>query len=269
VRYTPALETQLDDGGPCPAKDCVACCGATLAKAASCGRWDITGPQIRRKAGVSCYSGTGGLTYEKMAYGVRELTNGEVMIRVYYRRTREQARDALLAGASGAFSIRYRTLLGTRYASSSTYTEGHGVVLNDYRQIVNDPDLVQLGDPLADGRRASIPDGWQWAPASLIWRAAEARSAQFGSSGITMALAPDTENVIRRARVDATLRKTPHKDAIDIERLEKDHFYRCLGTANGGAWTRDTDGGTSRGWWKVKLNSGLIGWARGEALVPV
>lgn len=269
MRYTPALETQLDDGGSCPTKDCVACCGATLAKAASVGRWDLSGPAIRRKAGVSCYIGTGGLSYEKMAYAVRELTGGEVRITVYYRRTREQARDALLAGGSAAFSIKYKVLLGTKYASSATYTGGHGVVGNDYYQIDNDPDLVQFGDPLADGRRSSIPDGWQRIPANLLWRACEARSAEFGSSGITMAVANDTERVVRKARLSAELRADPTRKSADVGNIVQGTNYYCLGSTNGEAWKRDTDGGYSQGWWHVQMPSGQKGYVRGEALVPV
>lgn len=267
TRYHGTLEEQLTDGCSCPKKDCVACCGVMLAKIASAGRWDLSPCAVRRKAGVSCWTGTGGLTYEKMAYGVRELTLGEVRITVYYRRTREQVRD-LLAEAPLAESIKYSVLLGTRYACDDDFRDGHGVVLADYRQVNDDPDLVDLGDPLADGR-GSYRQGWIWAPANLLFRAGEARSAQFGSAGITVAVTNPVENVIRRARVNARLRSAPRTDAPAVGRLEEDHFYLCLGTASGGEWINDLTGRPARGWWKVRLNSGVVGWARGEVMVRV
>lgn len=266
----PPIETQLDDGGACPDKDCVACVGATLARRASVGRWWLSGPRIRKVAGVSCWTGTGGLSYEKMAYAVRELTNGEIRITVYYRRTRTQVRDAVASGAPVAESIRYAVLQGTGYECDADYTEGHGVVLNEYRAATT-KHVAQftLGDPLADGRRDWIRDGWVWAPASLMYRAGEARSAQFGSYGITIAVANDTEKVVRRARIDAGLRARPRRDSDRIDKLEKGHNYYVIATTNGGPWIRDTDGGTSRMWCKVQMPSGRIGYVPGEVLVPI
>lgn len=269
VTYRPPISTQLNDGGACPSKDCVACVGVMLADRASVGRWRLTATKIRRESGVSCWIGSGGLSYEKMAYAVRELTNGEVVIKVYYRRTRVQVRDAVQAGSPVAVSIKYSVLLGTGYECDSDFRDGHGIALNEYRDSTKYGRQFTLGDPLADGRRKGIRKGWIWAPASLMYRAGEARSAQFGSTGITIAVANDTEKVVRKARLRTGLRSKPRKDAARIDTIEQNHNYYVISTVNGGAWTRDTDGGTSRGWHRVQMPSGRIGYVPGEVLVPV
>jgi hypothetical protein len=268
MTYEPWVATQLDDGGHCPSRDCVACCGATLARIASVGRWAPTAPEIREASGTSCWTGTGGLEYGRMATAVELVTKGEVVIDVFFHQSHAQLRDYIVGGSGVVESITYSELHGTRYASDEDYMGGHGVVLNGLK--VSTIAYYRMGDPLADGRRPGIPDGWQWVPSSIIYDAGDRRSVQAGGYGLTLAVANDTKNVNRTARLATTVRAQPNFTSKVVGSTVEGHNYYALGTTNGASWQRDTNGnrGRATGWWHIELPSGARGYVPGKVLVP-
>lgn len=83
-------------------------------------------------------------------------------------------------------TIQYSEVLGTRYASSSTFRGRHRVYVNHRRRNKRTGKFQFLVyDPLADGRRAWVPKGPQWWPAGLLRRATEA-------AGIEVSYTPKT-----------------------------------------------------------------------------
>ena len=67
--------------------------------------------------------------------------------------------------------IRYSVIAPTKYDASPGFTGNHAVYVNE-RRASDGAFLVY--DPMADHRRAGIPQGPQWWPASLLQRAAYA-----------------------------------------------------------------------------------------------
>lgn len=269
--YEPALEEQLRDGCPCPSKDCAACAGVMLADRASVGRWRLDPCAIRRKAGVSCTSGTGGIPYSVLAAAIQELTDNEVRVTVYGHRTRAQCRSLIDSGRPGILSEQYSVIRPTRWSCSRTFGGGHAMSVNDIE--FEGQNTMRVGDPLADGRLIPASGGehfrrgWAWIPADLMFDGAEARGGGHqGDAVITICVANDTEAVDRKARISPKVRAEPKVESRSLGRLKIGKFYHVISTRNGGPWVRDTDGGTSHGWHRIRFGT-QIGYVKGEALV--
>ena len=80
-------------------------------------------------------------------------------------------RSLIISGRGAIVQIRYSVIAPTRYDASPGFTGNHAVFVNE-RRASDGAYLVY--DPLADHRRASIPQGPQWWPGSLLQRAAYA-----------------------------------------------------------------------------------------------
>jgi hypothetical protein len=77
----------------------------------------------------------------------------------------------IISGRGAIVQISYSVIHGTKYDACPTFRGNHGIYVNE-RRASDGAFLVY--DPLADGRRAGIPKGPQWWPASLLKAAAYA-----------------------------------------------------------------------------------------------
>lgn len=77
----------------------------------------------------------------------------------------------VISGRGACLQIRYSVIAPTKYDASPGFTENHLVFVNERR---SSDGAFLVYDPLADGRRAGIPKGPQWWPASLLRAAAYA-----------------------------------------------------------------------------------------------
>jgi len=80
-------------------------------------------------------------------------------------------RSLIISGRGAVVQISYSVIAPTKYDASPGFYGNHGIYVNE-RRASDGAYLVY--DPMADGRRAGIPKGPQWWPASLLQRAAEA-----------------------------------------------------------------------------------------------
>ena len=71
----------------------------------------------------------------------------------------------IISGRGAILSIRYSVVSPTKFDASPGFTGNHGVFINERRP---SDGAFLVYDPLADHRRAGIPQGPQWWPASLV-----------------------------------------------------------------------------------------------------
>jgi len=93
------------------------------------------------------------------------------------------------SGRGAVVPILYRVIAPTRYDASPGFTGNHAIFVNE-RRASDGAFLVY--DPLADGRRAGIPQGPQWWPSSLLKAAAYAYPGT-NTSCVHASLTRDTE----------------------------------------------------------------------------
>jgi len=77
----------------------------------------------------------------------------------------------IISGRGAILQIRYSVIAPTKFDGSPGFTGNHAVFVNERR---SSDGAFLVYDPLADGRRAGIPKGPQWWPASLLKAAAYA-----------------------------------------------------------------------------------------------
>jgi hypothetical protein len=80
-------------------------------------------------------------------------------------------RSLIISGRGAVVQIKYSVIAPTKYDASPGFVGNHGIYVNE-RRASDGAYLVY--DPMADHRRASIPQGPQWWPATLLQAAAYA-----------------------------------------------------------------------------------------------
>lgn len=238
----------------CRNKNCAVCCLAMETDRASGGRFKLTPTQIRNKAGVSCYSGTGGVGYLAGATAVKSLTGGAVILTVT-NGTPTELRDDIVAGHAAVVSLDYSTLLGRSCACDDDFGGGHAVYVNGARY-ANGTWQYQYHDPLCDGRR-DYPRGYQWVAASIIHKAALDRS---GGNGINYVVCRDTEDVWRVARSNYDVHSKPSLTSTKLGELRKGRSTHVRRTVNGSEWAE------ARTIWHEITWGSRIGYVIGKAL---
>lgn len=263
--YLGTLQTQLHDGGYCPAKDCVPCSGATVTDLATAGKFRFSGPEIRHAAGISC---TSGLTQQQMANGVKNLTGGEVAWTVHYDLNRQQVIDYVRAFGALEISLLYRRILYYSFRNSGQFTGGHGTVIIAVRTTDNPWNLEFLwGDPLADGR--DLYDGthahtsYQWVRADVILAAAEDR----GGGVINVAIPPDSRYATKRTVTSTPLRLAPNATSSVVSTASIGATLRVRRPVKGSVW--DVANKTGTGWWEVDQVNGKAVSLRYAAAIRV
>ena len=84
----------------------------------------------------------------------------------------------IVAGRGCIVAINYAVVQGTKYAASSFRGRHWLVVIERRKNATTGLYQYLVFDPLADHRRAGIPQGPQWWPAALLRRAFEATSTE-------------------------------------------------------------------------------------------
>lgn len=238
--YLPPKYSQ-GDGSTWQWSNCVLAVTTDLIDRATVGALRIPASRLRTVTGDT----SGGVTHSQAASAAYKATNGRV--RLYSRViTRAQMRDLGEAGIAFGVFMHTRITKDTRFRTNA-YIGLHELYVQDYDEsddsfLVEDPGTTQTG--------------YQWMPASLLFRAAE----YAGNGSIYVLTCQDTEDVNRVAIQKARIRATPDPDGVDKGPVVVGRTYWVSKTANGEMWQRD-DGGQSNGWHRVNG-----GWIKGEAL---
>ena len=110
----------------------------------------------------------GGSDLEENHNAVLHLYGVDLLVR--YNIPMATFRSLIISGRGAVVPIWYGVIAPTKYDASPGFTGGHGIYVNE-RRASDGAYLVY--DPLANHRRAGIPQGPQWWPASLLQKAAE------------------------------------------------------------------------------------------------
>ncbi len=226
---------------------------------ATVGRIQLTPLQIRRRAGISCPTGIG---YLALTTAIAGLTDGQVRGTVR-NGSPAMVRDYVMAGVPTIMSIAYGPLLGHACACEDDFRGGHGVYLNAYR-VSGGSAQLQVGDPLADGRR-DYRYGFGWCSASLFFEAALER----GGGAINFVTFRDTEGREYTGDLDGSaIRATPTESGTKIGEINRGQFYYGRRTVNGTRW-RDRTGRTGTGWVEILFgaNRSKKGYVKGSAVL--
>jgi len=125
--------------------------------------WPPTPAEIRNRIGGGC----DGTNLHENAAAVAHLYGVSMLVR--YGVPWNTFRSLIISGRGAVVQIRYSIIAPTRYDASPGFTGNHAVYVNERR---SSDGAYYVYDPLADHRRASIPQGPQWWPATLLQRAA-------------------------------------------------------------------------------------------------
>lgn len=130
--------------------------------------WKPTPVEIRNRI-IAVYGDRNGTSLDQNDNAVQHLYTVDMAIR--YQIPWASFRSLIISGRGAVVPIWYAVIAPTRFDASPGFTRGHGVYVNE-RRASDGAYLVY--DPLADHRRAGIPQGPQWWPGDLLRRAAEA-----------------------------------------------------------------------------------------------
>jgi len=129
--------------------------------------WLPTPSEIRNRI-IAVSKDTGGTSLNQNDSAVQYLYGVDMAIR--YNVPWSTFQSLIISGRGAVVSIQYVIIAPTKFDASPGFTGGHAIYVNE-RRASDGAYLVY--DPLADGRRAGIPKGPQWWPASLLRKAAE------------------------------------------------------------------------------------------------
>lgn len=129
------------------------------------GPWPPLPPAIRNKINLFCP----GTSLEQNRAACLALYNTNMLIR--YALPWSSFISLLLAGHGAVVSISYAVIAPTVFDGSPGFTGRHSIYVNEVR---TSDGAFLVYDPLADHRRAGIPQGPQWWPGHLLKAAAGA-----------------------------------------------------------------------------------------------
>lgn len=144
-------------------------------------RWKPLPWYIRNRISGGC----GGTSLNENANVLKSLYGIDMVVR--YNVPWDTFRSMIISGRGAVVNIRYSVIAPTRFDASPGFTGGHAVYVNERR--ASDGAFL-VSDPLADGRRAGIPEGPQWWSAALLKAAC---GAWTGSGLVDCSLTRDTE----------------------------------------------------------------------------
>ena len=257
------------DGSTYQWSNCLFACETMGMHRGTVGLWRVAASRLRTISGDT----SGGVTLDQAAEAAEKATRGQYQSDVRYDITRAMLKAFVVAGRGVKVVILCSYTVRTRRRTNS-FTGRHGVYINDYRWSKGGAYCrCELRESGAASHKYAhgefyIKDpgvtstGFRWWSAQLVYRAAE-MGAPAGAAAIDVSLTRDTEGVTRRARIRVPLKLAPNKAAQTVAYTVPDWDYFIARTANGTAWVRDTDGGESNNWCKVKRGSGYV-WGRGE-----
>lgn len=258
------------DGSPFQWSNCLFACETMGMHRASVGLWRVAADKLRKISGDT----SGGVTLEQAAAATKTATNGQVTSEIRYDVTRSMLKTFVVSGRAAKLVI---LCSYTRYTlrRTGTFTGRHGIYINAYRESKGGTDCrCELRESGAASHRYAhgeyyIKDpgvtatGFRWWSAQLVYRAAEMGAAA-GAAVMDVSLTRDTEGVTRRTRIRVPLKTSPSKSATTIAHTVPGRDELIVSTGNGTMWERDTDGGQSDNWARVKRGTRYL-WGRGEA----
>lgn len=173
--YRPTFRKQLD-GSACQGANCGPAASAMASQRAREGAdpataygWPPTPPEVRRRIQAVYNTGCKGTTFSQNENACATLYKVDLQPR--YDVPWSTFRSLVIAGRGAVLAIQYSVIAPTRFDACPGFVGGHSVFVNERR---SSDGAFLVFDPLADGRRAGIPKGPQWWPASLVQKAAEA-----------------------------------------------------------------------------------------------
>lgn len=173
--YRPTFRKQ-GDGSRCQWSNCGCASAAMAAQRHRRGvnpnnhhGWPPKPPEVRNRIIAVYGGGCGGTSLPENDTAVTHLYEANLDVR--YNLPWASFRSLIISGRGAVVPIWYGVIAPTRYDASPGFTGGHAVYVNE-RRASDGAYLVY--DPLADHRRAGIPQGPQWWPGDLLRRAAEA-----------------------------------------------------------------------------------------------
>jgi hypothetical protein len=127
--------------------------------------WPPKPAEIRNYIGGPC----DGTNLQENDAAVTHLYEANMSVRYYVPWT--TFRSLIISGRGAVVQIWYGVIAPTRFDASPGFTGAHAIYVNERR---SSDGAYLVYDPLADGRRAGIPKGPQWWPATLLQKAAYA-----------------------------------------------------------------------------------------------
>jgi hypothetical protein len=267
---TPAPYSQ-GDGSFLQWSNCLLADATMAMHRASVGLWRVAAPVLRKLSGDT----SGGVSLDQQAAVVELVTKGQVVFEVRYGITRSMFKAFIASGRAASVivlgSIYVRTLRRTNY-----FLGRHGLYVNAYRESKGGTDChCELRESGAASHNLAhgefyVKDpgitsiGFRWWSAQLLYRAAEMGAAA-GAGAIDVSLTRDTEGVSRVARLRAPIRASASNTAKVLGYTAVNVARTVVNTLNGTPWKRDSDGGQSDNWNRIKVGTGY-GCVRGEAL---
>jgi hypothetical protein len=189
MTYRPPLIKQ-GDGSRCAWQNCGPASAAMASMRSRLGKdpgnvhkWPPTPSEIRNQIGGGC----DGTDLNELDRAVNHLYGVDLWVRYYVPGT--TFRSLIISGRGAILQIRYSVIAPTKYDASPGFSGNHAVYVNERR---SSDGAYLVYDPLADHRRAGIPQGPQWWPANLVMSAAYAMSGT-PTGTVNAAFTRDTE----------------------------------------------------------------------------
>jgi hypothetical protein len=127
--------------------------------------WPPTPSEIRNQIGGGC----DGTDLFENELALKHLYEVDMLVR--YGIPWDSFRSLIISGRGAVVQIKYSVIAPTRFDASPGFYGNHAIYVNERR---SSDGAFLVGDPLADGRRAGIPEGYKWWPATLLRAAAYA-----------------------------------------------------------------------------------------------
>lgn len=125
--------------------------------------WPPTPVAIRKRIQQVYGTGCRSTTFAQNERAVADLYRVDLQPR--YNLPYDTFRSLIIGGRGAVVAISYAVVHGTRFDSDPNFTGGHSIYVNERRARDG---FYLVGDPLADGRRPGIPEGWEWWPSSFL-----------------------------------------------------------------------------------------------------
>lgn len=175
MTYRPRFRQQLD-GTACQSTNCCCTSHAMASQRARRGDdpnnqygWPPLPKPIRNKIQDQSGGGCSTTNFPENERAVATLYRVDMLPR--YNIPFSSFRSMIQSGRGAVVAIKYSVISPTRFDACPGFGGGHSVYVNERRP---SDGAFLVYDPLADHRRAGIPQGPQWWPATLLKRAAEA-----------------------------------------------------------------------------------------------
>lgn len=175
MTYRPTFRKQLD-GSKCEGTNCGCASAAMAAQRHQEGHdpvnhhgWPPRAPEVRNRIIAVYGGGCTGTSLPEQDGAVTHLYEANLSVR--YNVPWSSFKSLIISGRGAIVCMRYSVISPTKYDACPGFTGNHAIFVNERR---SSDGRFLVYDPLADHRRAGIPQGPQWWPADLLRRSMEA-----------------------------------------------------------------------------------------------